>query len=147
MWIYTSIPHTSWWRSAYLVKYRDNFTFTLFFSFHMLGPRPYSTSEWISDSMNLWTYSIGLLGRASAHWNAYVSTGQHEQPQILSMLRVIFEPMIPVLEWSNTAQTLWLALRALYYTDVFVPLDLALQPDSGTSVFYCRYFINYYSDK
>jgi hypothetical protein len=28
MWIYTSTPHASSWRSAQLVKHRDNFTFT-----------------------------------------------------------------------------------------------------------------------
>jgi hypothetical protein len=27
MWIYTSTPHTPSWRSAYLVKRKDNFTF------------------------------------------------------------------------------------------------------------------------
>jgi hypothetical protein len=29
MWIYTSTPHTPSWCSAYLVKHRDKFTFTL----------------------------------------------------------------------------------------------------------------------
>jgi hypothetical protein len=29
-WVYTSLPHTPSWRSAYLVNYRGNFTFFIF---------------------------------------------------------------------------------------------------------------------
>jgi hypothetical protein len=52
MWVYTSTPHTSSWRSVQAVQHRDNFTSSLphfrrnFFPFLLIPiPRPLSTSS------------------------------------------------------------------------------------------------------
>jgi hypothetical protein len=75
-WIYRSHPHKSSWRSAYLVKHRDNFTFTLFSSGDataqfVIRPHPicsHSSVYWSSrspqmglQSMTTWCDDLTVL--------------------------------------------------------------------------------------